>query len=863
MQTNQTVNWQGQMLGRYHMQHLLGRGGMGEVWLAQDTQLRRQVAIKLLPAVLASDQNYLQAFAYEARTAATLEHPHILPIHDFGEQRINTGEVITYLVSPYITDGSLQARMRNVSQPLPIDEGIQFLKQAAEAIDYAHSKQVLHRDIKPANMLLQQGWLFLTDFGIAKLGSTQRTQTTAGSGTPEYMAPEQAQGRAEPASDRYSFAVIAYQLFTGTLPFQGDTPYNTLIKHMQEMPTAPRQLNPDIPVTVETLLMQGLAKQPAARPSSCQAFINALEQAWQAYRSQGLQQITPDPDATMLAPWSKRLIENAQTVRGSLPGTPMGSTPIPAPMQTPPPTFSPPTDPTSNTSTAISGQNLQSSYAPNTPSGPYTPNTPITPYSYNPPTNPYAQNTPYTSNAGYAATTIANTPNSQPMMPNTEPTQVDNGQPKKKIGRRELLIGGGAAAAMVLVAGGAATYAMQYNKPPAPKPAAPLPGPHKLIPGVPLLSITGHSRAVWNAVWDPSGRYLATAGEDQSIMVWDVGSSLQKKPNSIQVLSQPLRRWKFNAAIYSDNLAWTADGRMLVATILADENKVQVLDVFGKKTDPTVYIDVKYATNTGLLAPSYWYVATSPKGNSFASAISYTQDVVIWQLGQQYNPLKILNDDGGPQKIGAATISANDLAWSPDGSQLASITDNFEIIIWDVKSGKVKQILNKATAADQNPNNKPTVIYTLRSDLQWSPTHTQQILTAEADVATIWDIAKNKRAMQLGTNDPEALTPPKVNNTGIPWTPNITGVDWSPNGRYLVGGYGRSNKLYIWDLLEKNPTMITSTVDKVKARVQSFTFGANNGHQSALIDLRWSPNGRYIATASFDTTVLVWKVDGA
>src|SRR5258707_8731417 len=115
------------------------------------------------------------------------------------------------------------------------------------------------------------------------------------------MAPEQAQGQAEPASDRYSLAVLAYQLFTGALPFQGDTPYTTLIKHIQETPTAPRQLNPELPVLVESLLMQGLAKQPATRPPSCQIFINALEHAWQTHNIQSAQQsAVSDPDATML-----------------------------------------------------------------------------------------------------------------------------------------------------------------------------------------------------------------------------------------------------------------------------------------------------------------------------------------------------------------------------------------------------------------------------------------------------------------------------------------------------------------------------------------------------------------------------------
>ncbi len=191
----------GMTLGRYHLQERIGQGGMGEVWLAEDTQLHRQVAVKLLPYVVAS------------RVAAALEHPHILPVHDFGEHQAEDA-VITYIVMPYITGGSLHERLRGINGLLPTEEALYYLRQAALAIDYAHSRDVLHRDIKPANMLLQRDWLFLTDFGIARLltNSTIQIGTHAGAGTTEYMAPEQAQGKAEFASDRYSLGVVAYQL---------------------------------------------------------------------------------------------------------------------------------------------------------------------------------------------------------------------------------------------------------------------------------------------------------------------------------------------------------------------------------------------------------------------------------------------------------------------------------------------------------------------------------------------------------------------------------------------------------------------------------------------------------------------------
>src|SRR5712691_2281136 len=281
-------DWQGQMLGRYRLIQLLGRGGMGEVWLAVDTQLRRQVAVKLIPAVLANDRSYLQNFEREARAAAALEHPHILPVHDFGEQQIAEDEVVTYLIMPHITGGSLRDRIysgstSSIAKLLPTNEAIHYLTQAAQAIDFAHSQGILHRDIKPANMLLQQNWLLLADFGLAKLitSTTLRSRTLAGSGTPEYMAPEQARGKAEFASDRYSFAVIAYLLFTGHVPFSGDTYYSVLIKHLTEEPPAPRRFNPSLPQAVEQALMQGLAKQPGDRPTSCMALVRTLEHGWQ------------------------------------------------------------------------------------------------------------------------------------------------------------------------------------------------------------------------------------------------------------------------------------------------------------------------------------------------------------------------------------------------------------------------------------------------------------------------------------------------------------------------------------------------------------------------------------------------------
>lgn len=272
-------------LGRYQLLRRIGKGGMGEVWLGEDPRLHRQVAVKTLPMHNQGDHEYSQRFEREARAAAALNHPHILPIHDYGQQLLPEGQAVTYIVMPYISGGTLNDRIKALSNsgtPMSPEKALTVLQQAAEAIDYAHEQNVIHRDIKPSNMLLRgDNWLMLADFGIARIISDQEhlTQAGVGIGTPEYMAPEQAQGKAVAASDNYSLAVIAYQLFTGQLPFNAETPYAMTIQHIMSPPPPPRQINPNIPPAVEQALLHGLAKEPAERPASAQAFVAELQLA--------------------------------------------------------------------------------------------------------------------------------------------------------------------------------------------------------------------------------------------------------------------------------------------------------------------------------------------------------------------------------------------------------------------------------------------------------------------------------------------------------------------------------------------------------------------------------------------------------
>jgi serine/threonine protein kinase len=292
------------MLGRYRLLNRLGKGGMGEVWLAEDPLLRRRVAIKRILQHNLHDDEYLIRFEREARAIAALHHPHILPLHDYGQQRLPDGQVTTYIVMSYVGGGSVEEHLARYERQKilpPASEAFTYLSQAASAIDFAHERGVLHRDIKPANMLLREdNTLLLADFGLARLTGDDENLTHKSMvlGTPKYMAPEQAQGRATPASDIYSLAVIAYRCFTGQAPFNSDTPYGTVIQHIVAPPPSPRQFNPTLSPAFEQALLWGLAKDPAQRPPTASAFVNRLRQT---LYSRDLQ-VAEEPTKLMLAP---------------------------------------------------------------------------------------------------------------------------------------------------------------------------------------------------------------------------------------------------------------------------------------------------------------------------------------------------------------------------------------------------------------------------------------------------------------------------------------------------------------------------------------------------------------------------------
>ena len=259
--------------GHYDVENMLGRGGMGAVFLAHDRKLDRQVAIKVLPPELAGDEQFVGRFKREARTAAKLDHAGIIPIY-----AVESEGNLHFFVMKYVSGRGLDSVIS--AGAVPVDFAQRILWEAAVALGHAHARGVVHRDIKPANIMVDEtGRVMLTDFGISKAlqSASQFTATGQVIGTPHYMSPEQAKGDdVSPASDQYSLAVVGYRMLTGRLPFEDDSVHTIIYKHVFEDPTPIEQLRSDIPPFLTAALRRAMAKDPAHRFPNMEAMATAV-----------------------------------------------------------------------------------------------------------------------------------------------------------------------------------------------------------------------------------------------------------------------------------------------------------------------------------------------------------------------------------------------------------------------------------------------------------------------------------------------------------------------------------------------------------------------------------------------------------
>jgi eukaryotic-like serine/threonine-protein kinase len=251
---------------RYTLVELLGNGGMAEVYLARDNSLGREVALKVLREQYTDDEEFVERFRREAMSAAALNHPGIVQVYDRGRSEDGT----FYIVMEYVPGGTLKERIKDERNLAP-REAAEIASQVADALAVAHHRGVVHRDVKPQNVLLTaSGEAKVSDFGIARAASSKTmTQTNSVLGTLSYMSPEQVRGdRVGPASDLYSLGVVLYEMLAGELPYRGDDPIATAMKHLDEPPRNPRETNPAVPEELGALVVKLLAKDPEGRYAS-------------------------------------------------------------------------------------------------------------------------------------------------------------------------------------------------------------------------------------------------------------------------------------------------------------------------------------------------------------------------------------------------------------------------------------------------------------------------------------------------------------------------------------------------------------------------------------------------------------------
>jgi len=256
--------------GRYRIVRKLGSGGMANVYLAEDEDLGRRVAIKILNDRYANDDLFIERFRREAKSAAALSHPNIVSVYDRGEAEG------TYYIAMEVIEGRSLKELIMTRGPLPIPQALAYTHEMLEALRFAHRHGIIHRDIKPHNILIGER-LKVTDFGIARAGASQMTEAGSIMGTAQYLSPEQARGApVTAASDLYSVGIVLYEMLTGKVPFTGDSAIEIAMKHLNEPPKPPSKIRPEIPEELDAVVLRALSKNPEDRYQTAEEFSEDL-----------------------------------------------------------------------------------------------------------------------------------------------------------------------------------------------------------------------------------------------------------------------------------------------------------------------------------------------------------------------------------------------------------------------------------------------------------------------------------------------------------------------------------------------------------------------------------------------------------
>ncbi|MDX1993776.1 MAG: protein kinase [bacterium] len=299
------------ILGKYEIIERLGRGGMAEVYRAYHPNLDRYVAIKILHKFLAEDAEFKTRFEREAQNIARLKHPHIVQVYDFDYDPVDESY---YMVMELIDGITLKDRLFELDQAgkkMGLDEALRMTRQSASALSYAHRAGMIHRDVKPGNLMLdkhEDNRVVLTDFGIAKIVSGSQFTVTGGLiGTPAYMAPEQGMGETgDERSDLYSLGIIFYQMLTGELPYDADTPLALVLKHVNEAIPSVHMINPELPLQVDDIIERLMAKNPEQRYQNATELIEDIDAFEEDLKSGQVRPISSLPPVVALPPLNPR-----------------------------------------------------------------------------------------------------------------------------------------------------------------------------------------------------------------------------------------------------------------------------------------------------------------------------------------------------------------------------------------------------------------------------------------------------------------------------------------------------------------------------------------------------------------------------
>jgi len=633
-----------QMIGRYEVKGVLGRGGMATVFHAFDPRFKRDVAIKVLPKEMLHDPGFRVRFEREAETIAKLDHPAIVLVYDYGEQ-----DNQPFLVMRYMAGGSLANKIAQGSMALP--QTIKVMKRIAEGIDEAHLQGIIHRDLKPANILFdQRDEAFLSDFGIVRLAEGTTNLTGSGMvGTPAYMAPEMADADGlSPQVDIYAMGVTLFQMLSGRLPYEADTPMGLMLAHFNQPIPLLNEIRPDLPEGTQQVLEKAMAKDRAARYTKAGDMARDLidllggepidtsrtplvertavsktlsslrEAAPQTVRAQGSQQKQPARKKGLnpLVIVAGLVVITAMIGVGVLMAgagfaliPPVATAPVEVGAQ-------PSALPANSTEAPAATESTSATEAPPAPT--------------DAPTSSAPQPTlPVISLANVAQVSTIKTFGPLPGIAISADWSPDGSK----------LVAG-------LTDGRVIEWDTQTNSL--------------------LVTHDGHTAQVNTVAWSPKGDKLVSGGEDRQVMLWEAGST-----------TPPVIIDKHTEAVV--NVAWASDGTRFASAGL----------------DRFVYI---WGGGTGKLVATY-FAARSDQ----VMGLTWSLDNSYLATGSDNNMLLILTAEGGSKSTNsghlATVITA---AWSPTNELLASGSEDGAIILWDARTGLLRWNLQHAHAEAVN-----------------------------------------------------------------------------------------------------------------------------------------------------------------